>query len=143
MQELRQSGAGPDEDCFKSVFKQFIHRNGFPDNGVVNNLHAHFSQVFNFSGNNLLRKTKLRNTVYQNTARFMKRFKYRDVITHFAKISGAGQAGRTGPDYRHPVSVGRRNRYFRQIRLRHMIVRNKALQPANADALPFQAANAL
>ena len=105
MQKLRQPRTGADENCFKTIVKEFIYGNGLADNSVVNDLDSHLDQVLDLSRDNFLRKTELRNTVYQHTAGLVKRFKDGYVVAHFAQIARTGQTGRAGADHRNTVAV--------------------------------------
>ena len=143
VKELRQAGSGADEHCFISFLKELVHGDGLADDGIVYDLDTHLGQVLDLRGDNFLRQTELRNTVDQHTARFVEGFENGHVITHLAKITRTGQTGRAGTDHRDAVAVGLGRSRLGLILLRHVIVRYKAFQTADADRLAFQAADAL
>ena len=66
-----------------------------------------------------------------------------NIITQFAEVACAGQGRRAGTNDCHFVAVGSGNFRIGQVFLAHMIVSDKALQTADADALAVLAADAL
>ena len=143
VQELRQAGAGADEDRFKAVLKELVYRDGLADDGVVHDLDAHFGQVLNLRRDDFLRETELRNAVDQHAAGLVEGLENGHVIAHLAQVARAGQTRRAGTDDRDTVAVGFGGNRFGLVLLGHVIVRHKALKTADADSLALQAADAL
>ncbi len=80
--ELRKSCAGTYEYRIKSFFLQkLVDRRGFSDHNVSLYLYAKRFYIIDLLLNNIfLRKTELRNTIYQHAARLVQRLKNRNVI---------------------------------------------------------------
>ena len=98
--EHRKTSTGTDEYSFKALFvHQLVDGGGFTDNNVGLDLNTESLYVLNlFLYNSALRKTELRNTIYQYAAGFVKSLKDGYIVTHFCQIAGTGQSGRTRTD---------------------------------------------
>ena len=92
--EHRKTCTGTDEYSLKSlIFDQLIDRCGFTDNNVCLEFNAKLFDFFDFFLNNfLLWKTEFRNTIYQNTAKFMQCFEYSYFVSEFCKVAGTGKS---------------------------------------------------
>ena len=143
VQELGQTCAGADEHCLKAVLEQLVDGLGLADDGVVYDLDAHCLEVIDLGSNDLLRKTELRNTVNKNTAGLVESLEDGDVIAHLAQIARAGEGSRAGADDRDTVTVGLGSLDLILDFLVHVVVGNKTLEAADADALALDAAHAL
>ncbi len=87
----RQTGSNTDIDSIVSLFQEFIKRNSAADNGIAFKVYSEPFKKIDFLGNNVLGETKFRDTIDQDTARFMERFQYGHVVTFGDKITGNGQ----------------------------------------------------
>ena len=143
MQELRQTCAGADKHSLEAVFKQFVNGLALADDGVVDDLDAHGLEVIYLSGDYLLRQTELRDTVDQNAAGLVEGFKDGDVVAQLAQVARAGEARRAGADDRDAVTVGLGDLDLVLDFLVHVVICDKALKTADADALALDAAHAL
>ena len=105
--KLRQTCTGTDEYGTEAfLVKQLIDRDGLADDHVGVDLYTQRLYVLDlFFHNRFLRKTELRNTVYQYTACLVQCFEDGHIITHFCQIAGAGQSCRAGSDHGYLFTV--------------------------------------
>ena len=143
MQELRQTCARADEHGLIAVCKQLVNGLALADDGIVYDLNAHCLEVLDLGSNDLFGQTELGDTVNQNAAGLVECFKDGDVVAHLTQITCAGEAGRAGADDRDAVTVGFGGLDLVLYFLVHVVVGDKALEAADADALALNAANAL
>ena len=142
--EFRKSGTGTDKYGIKAFLAdQLIDSDRFADDNVRLNLHAQCLYIFNFLGNNrLLRKTELRYSIDQNTARLMQRLENRHIISELRQISGTGQTRRAGTDDSNLLSV----LLLRTLGLDAVLSRpvsDESLQLSDRDRIALDAADAL
>ena len=106
--EHRKACAGTNKYGFKVfLLHQLVDGSGLSDHYIRLKLNAQFFYFLNLLFNHLfLWKTEFRNSVYQNAAKFMKRFKYGHFIAQFRQVSGTGKARWAGTDDCHFMSVG-------------------------------------
>ena len=104
----RKACAGADKYGFEVfLLHQLVDGSGFSDHYIRLKLNAQFFYFLDLFFNDLfLWKTELRNSVYQNAAKFMKCFEYGHFIAQFCQVSGAGKAGWARTDDCHFMSVG-------------------------------------
>ena len=143
VQELRQTCARADEHGLIAVCKQLVNGLTLANDCVVYDLNAHGLEVLDLGSNDLLGQTELGDTVNQNAAGLVECLKNGNVVAHLAQIACAGEAGRAGADDRDAVTVGFRSLDLVLDFLVHVVVGDKALEAADADALALNAANAL
>ena len=92
--EHRKTCSGTDEYSFKIfLFHQLVDGCRFTDNNVCLEFNAKLFDFFDFFLNNfLLWKTEFRNTIYQNTTKFMQCFEYSYFVSEFCKVAGTGKS---------------------------------------------------
>jgi len=92
--------------------------------------------------NDRFRKTKFRYSIYQDTSRKVKCFKYRYFISHFRKVTSTGKPGRTGSDNRYFMTI--RSWFFDFCRRQGVvIISDKSFQSADSDRFSFYTANTI
>lgn len=143
MQELGQTCAGADEHCLEAVLKQLVNGLGLADDGVGDDVNAHCLEVLDLGSNDLLGETELRDTVNENAAGLVEGLKNGDIVAELAQIACTGKAGRTRADNGDLVTVGFGSYGCDLLGLVHVVVCDKALKAAYADALTLDAADAL
>ena len=140
--EHRKTCAGTDEDSLKAfLLHQFVDGHGFSDDDIGFDFYAERFYVLDlFCNDFILRKTELRNSVAQNTAGFVQRFKDGYVIAQTCQIAGTGKACRTGTDDSDFVSVlFRGSSRFDPVLFRP--VRNETLQFSDGNRVTFDTAD--
>ena len=105
--KLRKSCAGSDKYSVKAfLLHQLVDGYRLSDDNVSLDLNAErFYILYLRKYDAVLRKTELRNTVYQNAACFMQRLKNSYVITQLCQVASAGQTCRTGTDDRNLLAI--------------------------------------
>ena len=102
-----KTGARSDKYSFKSFFlHQLINCDGAADDYIRLNLNTQRFYIFYFFCYYIqLWKTEFRDTIYQNSTRFMKRFKDSHIVTQLCKVTGTGKSRRARTDHGYFLSV--------------------------------------
>jgi len=99
LHEVGQSGAGADENGIEAhIGHQLINCVEFADDITGLDLDAHLLEIIDFGCHNCLGQTKFRDTVSQDTARFMERLEDGDFVAEKGEVGRDGQPGRAGAD---------------------------------------------
>ena len=134
--EIRQAGAGADEDRLVALLEELVHGQGFADDHVGLDFHPQLPESLHLPGHDGLGQTEFRNAVDQHAAGGMQGFEHRDPEPLLGQIPGAGEPGGAGADDGHAVAVGGRSLgLFLGVGV--MPVRHEALQPADAHGIHF------
>ena len=99
--ETRKSCTGTDKYGIEALFcEEVIDGQGTTDDDVRIDLYTELLYVLDLRlYDTILRKTELRDTIYENAAWLMECLEDGYIITHLCEITCTGQSGRTGTDH--------------------------------------------
>src|ERR1700675_1316912 len=134
--ELRQTGAGANEDSVKAFFlHQFVNSDGASDYHVGLEFHTHGAHVIDLLANDLLGEAELGNTVNQHSADFVQGFEDVDPVALLDEVAGDREAGGAAADDGHFLAGRRSFLNFVEVEMLLFVVGDEALEVTDAEGL--------
>jgi hypothetical protein len=95
----RIAGASADEDAVKTHFADhLLDREQAPDQRIALESDTQLGEVADFGVDYRVRQAEIGDAIFQNAARLMEGFEYRDVAPRLGHVRRAGHAGGSGAD---------------------------------------------
>ncbi len=108
LHETRKSCPAPYKEALESLFLQVVEGGGAPHDEVGDKFHPHFPEVFEFEVDDGIGKPEFWNTIFEDSANFVKSFEHGYVVAILGHIAGKGEGCWAGAHGCHPDTVGRK-----------------------------------